>query len=202
MKKKLFLATIMLICVCCQLLAQTNFAYYNNSSLKSQTRYKIQYLSQGRDDKPSVMIEVIGDEDDSYLCVNLEDLPKFKDGIRAMRDKYKEWVQVANTNHVTQMTKEMDYPFTIGIRTAWKSSTWWFSDGFRWNMKPKFEIAGNRKRLIFAQPVSSSRNEYIKNTIYLIFNNVQDFASLLTALDYEKIKAKVDKELSAKDLFK
>ena len=78
----------------------------------------------GLEDKPWVLIEVVGDADENYLMIDASDIKAAQDGFKIMKAKYIEWVNVAKQNNVTEVEKRMDYPFHARMGAAWKSSKW------------------------------------------------------------------------------
>ena len=55
---------------------------------------------------------------------------------------------------------------------------------------------------IFYQKVKASSNEYIDGAVSLVFQNVQDFNSLINKLSDGTLKAKIANENKQKNLFK
>lgn len=182
--------------------AQTLYGYYTNRADKSKTRYRVEYIMNGLKNKPSVLIEVMGEADKNYLMIDIDNIKSAQDGFKEMKEKYIEWIKVARENNVTEVDKRMDYPFHGGIGAAWRNSQWWFSTGFCWNMQPYFKIKGINKTVTFAQSVRSDSNEYIENMICIKFTSVQDFDSLINILDDGKLGAKIRGIKSKENLFK
>lgn len=199
--KQIILTTILAFTTI-SLNAQTLYGYYTNHASKAKTKYKIEYVLNGLDEKPCVLIEVIGEADKNYLMVDIDSLSSIQKGFRELKAKYIEWCDVAIKNNVTEVEKEMKYPFHGGIGASWYNSDWWFSRGFSWNLKPTFKIKGASKIVSFAQAVRSDSNEFVTNNVYLIFTSVQDFDSLINMLNSNKISAKIKNAKSMEDLFK
>ena len=103
------------------------------------------------------------------------------------------------------MTKEMDYPFeSTGFGAVFLYGSWHSADGFCYNMKPHFMVKDGGKTIavVFYQSVKASTNEYIEGKVSLVFQNTQDFNSLITKLSDGTLKAKIANEKKQKSLFK
>lgn len=142
------------------------------------------------------------DANEAHLLIDIDKLQETKKSITDIKNKYKEWVVTAKQNKVTDMNEEMPVKLVMP-KASWRTNKWWFADGFCWNLPPYFIVKGGTKYYAYIQQeVRSRSNEYVTSEIYLVFTSVNDFDSLLNALNVEKIKGMVDKKKNQKQLFK
>ena len=165
---------------------------------------EIKYMFLSKETSATILIESVG-VDNSYIAFKDSKLDSFVSGLKKMRDKYIEWSKTAKENNITSMTKEMDYPFEpTGFGAVFLYGSWHSADGFCYNMKPHFMVKDGGKTIavVFYQSVKASTNEYIEGEVSLVFQNTQDFNSLITKLSDGTLKAKIANEKKQKSLFK
>ena len=202
MRRILF--TLLLAVIAVGVNAQTLFGYYYNGKLKAKAKYEIKYMFLGDSQKATILVESNG-VDNSYITFTDDKIDSFVSGLKKMRDKYVEWSNTAKANKVKDMTKQMDYPFEpSGFGAVFRYGEWHSAKGFSHNMRPYFEVKDNGMShiAIFYQKVTASSNEFIDGAICLVFQNVQDFNSLINKLSDGTLKAKIANEKKQKNLFK
>ena len=202
MKKVIMFLLLAVIAVGVQ--AQTLFGYYYNGKPKAKSKCEIKYMFLSKETSATILIESVG-VDNSYIAFKDSKLDSFVSGLKKMRDKYIEWSKTAKENNIKSMTKEMDYPFEpTGFGAVFLYGSWHSADGFCYNMKPHFMVKDGGKTIavVFYQSVKASTNEYIEGKVSLVFQNTQDFNSLITKLSDGTLKAKIANEKKQKSLFK
>lgn len=139
------------------------------------------------------------DSRSAFIEVGGKNLESFRTALELVRDKYADWVKIAKESNVTEMRKEFGIYFP-SVSVCWSGSEWWFSFGNSINMK--FLILESGKMVASWSPtVTSSSNRYIDETIYFVFNSVEDFNNLISQLDYNKILSKLLKTKNDESLF-
>lgn len=140
------------------------------------------------------------DSKDAVISVEGDDLEEFKTSLCFVRDKYLEWVKIAKENNVTEMDKEFEIKFPK-VDIAWLGSKYWFSFNKKVNMS--FLILDDGKMVArWCPKVVSSTNRYIDEVIYFVFENEDDFNSLINQLDYNTILDKLVNTKKNEELFK
>lgn len=198
MKKKLFSLMLCVFCVV-GLNAEKVVATYTSSYFNKT--YDIE-ASEIKNDKFSVYIGVTAENSSTKAMIEVESdkLEDFKQALLQTRDKFVEWSKVAKENNVKDMSKEMEVTFP-SISVCWLGSKWFFSFGEK--LKPKFLILDNGNFVVsFYKKVTASSNEYIDEKIYWVFSDSKEIDELISKLDVEKIKAKLQENVKAADLFK
>ena len=158
--------------------------------------------SEIKNDKFSVYIGVNAERNSTkaMIEVNSENLEEFNQALRQMKDKFVDWSRVAKENNVKEMSKEMEITFP-SISICWLGSKWFFSFGEK--LKPKFLILDNGNFVVsFYKKVTASSNEYIDEKIYWVFSDSKEIDELVSKLNVEKLKSKLQEKVKAADLFK
>jgi hypothetical protein len=171
-----------------------SLSYFNRS-------YDIE-ASKIKDGKFTVYIEVNGESESTkaMLSVENDDLEEFTQSLLQMKTKFEEWSKVAKDNNVTDMNKDMDIKFP-STTICWLGTKWYFSFGHK--LTPKFLILDDGRYVVtIVKKVTSSSNQYIDETIYWVFSDPKEIDDLVSQLDSEKIKAKLEAIENASDLFK
>ena len=150
-----------------------------------------------------VLIQVEGERESELALIMIEgkNLEEFRQSLLQVKGKFEEWSNVVKDNKVTEaMSKNMDVKFPL-VTVGWYGAEWYHS--LRNKLMPKFTIIEDgRSFVVFSNKVTSSSNRYIKTSISLIFSNPQEINDLISQLDSEKIKSKLEKTEETLDLFK
>ena len=165
-----------------------------------QKTFKLEAFEENNKLK-AVYIEVVAEDSKNALIVlKGENLESFKTALELCRDKFIEWSNIAKQNNITEMKKSFDIKFpTVDI--GWYGSKWWFS----LKKKPdfKFLILDSGKMLALWTPkVTASSNRYIDERIYFVFESVEDFNSLISQLNGQRILNELLKTKNDAELFK
>lgn len=206
MKKLIF--TFMMCVFAIAINAQTFYRYYTNSTTPKKPKYEVSYLKGTADGKTRVLIQAHGKADKEYLMLEFENLDGFRKGIINMRDKYIEWCNVAKTNKITSLEKEMLSPFDVDfgnvVGATWLyGGKWWYANGYSWFFtRPKFVISGTKKTMTYYLACHANNNKYVENIIYITFSSIADFNSLINAINPKAMDAVIWAEDKTKELFK
>lgn len=168
--------------------------YFNKS-------YDIE-ASEIKNGKFSIYIQVSAERESTKAMISIDSdkLELFRQSLIQTKEKFVEWSKVAKENNVTDMLKDMGIKYPSAT-ICWLSSKWHFSFGQK--LTPKFLILDNNKHVIsFCEKVTASDNKYIDETIYWVFSDPKEIDDLLSVLDYNIIKQKLEKKENAAELFK
>lgn len=192
--KKLLLSLIALLPILA--VAQT-VATFSNRSAK-RTDMKVRLIT--KDNKPCyVSFEAETKSGFAEVWVKYKDLPKFHAALIEARNKYVEWSEVADKNHVMSLRKEIPVKFP-------KVEYWWeygkerFTDS-NTGWKMIFSASDQFRFAFMLASVTHWNNRFIKEKYAVTFISVEDFDSLINALDPQKIKAAAD-AIGNPELFK
>ncbi len=197
MKKVLFTLCFLIVFIYSN--AEQTVGSYVNSYF-SNKEYTIE-AAQKNGKLQSVYIGIESDNSKStFISVDGDDLELFKTALELSRDKFLEWVKIAKENNVTEMRKELGIKFPK-VTIAWYGTKWWFSFGERINLK--FVILDDGKMIATWSPkVTSSSNRYIDKQIYFVFADAEDFNSLISQLNPERILSELLNTKNNEELFK
>ena len=135
-----------------------------------------------------------------FLSVSSDKVDEFNNSLLQVRDKFKEWRQIARDNNVTDLTKEVDVKIP-NVMIGWYGTQWYFS--YRNSIKALYMILDSGKDvIIIAKEATSSSNRYISETIYIAFSEPEEIDELVSQLNLEKITSKLNNETNTLDLFK
>ena len=116
-----------------------------------------------------------------------------------MRDKYAEWVKVAEDNHITDMTKEIPVNMPT-VTVCWYGTKWYFAFNKRLNFD--FMILDDGKKIIvMSAKVTASSNQYIDQKFYWVFQSVIELDEFIKKLDYPAYIEKLNTNSNNADLF-
>lgn len=136
----------------------------------------------------------------ALINVSSYNLAEFKNSLQQMKLKFIEWSDVAKKNNVKELSKEMEISFP-SVDIGWFGTEWHFA--FYQKIRPRFKILDNGTYIVtLSDKYTSSSNEYINETIYWVFSNPKEIDDLISKLDLDKIKAKLDVDVKASELFK
>ncbi len=154
------------------------------------------------DDKLELYIQVYGDRESDLVLINLSGENKiysFITFLTQLRDKYKEWRQVAIDNNVVDYSKTFDIN-TPKLTVAWAGSKWFFD--FYEQPDPRFRVTSSGKIMaILSDEAQASSNEYITQEYYLVFSSVEEFDELLSKIEPSRIREKLKEKAAPDTLF-
>ena len=195
--KKLFI----LICMLCSIstYAQTTVTDYHSDYFERD--YDIAIATEKNDPYTisDVYIDVAGKTKRDAVTLDYKNPSLLLSSLKEVRNKYAEWVKVANDNHITEMTKQIpvDMP---SVTVCWYGTKWYFAFNKRINFV--FMILDSGKNIIVMHSkVTASSNEYIDKEFYWVFQSVAEIDEFITKLDYPKFIEKVTTKANTEDLF-
>ena len=140
------------------------------------------------------------ESDKIFMSIDSDKVDEFNNSLLQVRDKFKEWRQIARDNNVTDLTKEVDVKIP-NVMIGWYGTQWYFS--YRNSIKALYMILDSGKDvIIIAKEATSSSNRYISETIYIAFSEPEEIDELVSQLNLEKITSKLNNETNTLDLFK
>ena len=151
----------------------------------------------------NVYVEVLGEYKNDKVMIRISgenDLNQFISKLKSCKAKFIEWKKVAQTNNVTDYSKPFDITFP-NVEIYWRGSEW-FSTYKRDHLKPLFLVGSDGKASFGAGGKAKDwDNEYIDQQWYLILISESEFDGLIDALNPEKIKSELNKNVNADALF-
>lgn len=154
------------------------------------------------DGKSSVYIEVASDSKNAMAMLKFDgtELDQLRKSLGQIKDKFAEWSKIAKENNVTKMSKEIESNLPKAT-VCWHGSKWFFA--FDEKLTPKFRIMDDGSYTVSCiQKVTASSNEYIDETIFLVFSSPSEIEALIKELDIDKMKEKLGGEQKTDELFK
>ena len=196
MKKLLFIIALLMPGVS---FAQERVAEYHSDYFDKN--YEISISTEKNDPSivSNVYIEVAGERERETVTLDYKYPLLLLSSLKEVRNKYAEWVKVAEDNHVTEMTKEIpvDMP---SVTVCWYGTKWYFAFNKRVNFD--FMILDNGKKIIvMTSKVTASSNEYIDQKFYWVFQSVAELDEFIKKLDYPKFIEKINTKANKADLF-
>lgn len=146
-----------------------------------------------------VYIEVAGERKDETVTLNYQSPSMLLSSLKEVREKYAEWVKVAEENNITEMRKEIPVNMPT-VTVCWYGSKWFFS----FNKRFKFDfliLDDGRKIIVMNEEVTASTNEYIDQEFYWVFQSVTELDEFIEKLDYPKFIEKLNVKANNADLF-
>jgi len=176
-----------------QVVGNYTLGYFNKT-------YEIE-AGKPKNGKFAIYIQVSAERDYTRAMVGIssDDLEDLKQSLIQMKEKYEEWTKVAKENNVTEMTKSMDIKFPSAT-ICWNASKWFFSFGCK--LQPQFLILKGKHVVSIVKKVTASSNDYIDETIYWVFSDPKEIDALISQLDFETIKSKLETIENDSELFK
>ena len=199
MNIKTILVIFFLSCIINVSFAEKKVGSYSLNYFNKQ--YDIE-ASEIKNGKFSVYIQVSAERESTRAMIEVEseDIDDFIQFLLQMKEKYVEWTNVAKANNVTEMSKVMDF-LSPSTTICWRGSKWYFSFGQK--LQPRFLILDNGGFVVsIYKQVTASDNRYIDEKIYWVFSDAKEIDKLIAELDIETIKAKLQVNENASDLFK
>jgi hypothetical protein len=189
------------ICVLCSinLLAQKTAANYYSDYFEKDYEIAISTEKNSTSTISNIYIYVEGK---NYKLVTLDykDPELLLSSLIEVRNKYAEWVKIAEDNNITEMTKQIpvDMP---RVTVCWYGTEWYFAFNKRINFD--FHILDNGKKIIYMMDkVTASSNEYIDETFYWVFQSVEELDKfIINGLDYPKFIEKINAKVNNANLF-
>ncbi|MBQ6032667.1 MAG: hypothetical protein IJL29_06585 [Prevotella sp.] len=180
--------------------AQKKVASYHSDYFDAD--YEI-LVSTEKDDPSTltnVYIEVPGERKTQTVTLDYKNPNMLLSSLKEVREKYAEWVKVAEDNHITDMRKTI--PVDIPpVTVCWYGTKWFFS--FNNRLKFDFMILDSGKKIIcMTTKVTASSNKYIDQKLYWVFQSVAELDEFIKKLDYSKFIEKLNVSSNNADLFK
>lgn len=147
-----------------------------------------------------VYIEVAGERDKESVLLQYKSPSLLLTSLKEVRNKYAEWIKVADDNHITEMHKEIPVKMPA-VTVCWYGTKWFFA----FNQHPNFDflIMDNGKKIILMNAkVTASSNKYIDQEFYWVFQSVSEIDEFIKKLDYPKFIEKLNNKANDSDLFK
>ncbi len=147
----------------------------------------------------NVYIEVAGERSRETVTLNYKYPSLLLASLKEVRDKYAEWVKIAEDNHITEMTKEIpvDMP---AVTVCWHGTKWFFA--FNKHLNFDFMILDSGEKIItMTAKVTASSNRYIDQKFYWVFQSVSELDDFIKKLDYPKFIEKLKVRSNNADLF-
>ncbi len=181
-------------------LAEDKVASYSMSYFDGKV-YDIEASEPKTDGSFNFYIYVAGDGQNDRVCLSLKskDVPNFKESLETIKNKFAEWKATATENKVTDIVKA--FPCTFPKMTvAWHSSKWWFA--FNRVFTPDFFVfKDGRCAVVTSAKVTSSENQYIDQTFYLVFEDNSEIDQLIEGLNCDAVVRYYNQKRNATDLF-
>lgn len=146
-----------------------------------------------------IYIEVAGERKNETVTLNYEQPHKLLSSLKEVREKYAEWVKVAEDNNITEMTKEIPVNMPA-VTVCWHGTKWFFAFNKRVNFNFMILDSG-KKVIVMTKKVTASSNEYIEQEFYWVFQSVAELDEFIATLDYNKFMEKLNRKSSNSDLF-
>ena len=194
MKKVLLFITFTLLTT--SMYAEKIVATYTMSGTKRN-------IEAGIDDRGAlnVFIQVVGEYSD-YVMIRLkgeEDINKFITQLTYCKNKFIEWEQVAISNNVSEVRKEINVTFP-SVEVWWVGLEWYSS--YEQNFfRPVFLVNDGDASLGTMGVATHWANEFIDQEFYVLFETANEIQSLIDALNIRKIKYSLNQDIQTKALF-
>lgn len=189
------------ICVLCSinLLAQETVTNYHSDYFEKDYEIAISTEENSTSTISDIYIYVEGKNYDN-ITLNYKNPELLLSSLIEVRNKYAEWIKVAEDNNITKMRKEIpvDMP---RVTVCWYGTKWFFAFNERINFY--FNILENGKKIIYmTDKVTASSNEYINETFYWVFQSIEELDEfIINGLDYPKFIEKLNKKVNNENLF-
>ena len=146
-----------------------------------------------------IYIEVAGERRSETVTLDYKSPLLLLSSLKEVRNKYAEWVRVAEENHITQMTKEIPVNMPL-VTVCWYGTKWYFAFNKRLNFD--FMILDSGKKIIvMSTKVTASSNEYIDQKFYWVFQSVAEIDEFIKKLDYPKFIQNINTKANNEELF-
>lgn len=144
------------------------------------------------------------DRHDIVLVQPLVKLEVFVNVVDSLKVKYIEWSDLADSNNIDNLDKEIDIPeLSSRYEFAFSMSKWYFSN--RVKLKVRFKIINGEKLLIIQNKhkLISNSNEYIDaDGFYLVFSSVEEFDLFLLKLTISNVEKHFENKNKKEEIFK
>lgn len=195
--KKLFI--LLFVFCAANTFAQKKVADYHSDYFEKDYEICITTAKNDPSTISDVYIDVAGERSSETVTLNYESPYSLLSSLKEVRDKYAEWVKVAEENDITEMTKEIpvDMPSVI---VCWYTSKWNFS--YKKRFKFTFMILDSGKKVIVMnEKVTSTANQYIDTKFYWVFQSVTELDEFIELMNYPKFIEKLNVKANNADLF-
>ena len=150
----------------------------------------------------NVFIQVVG-EDSDYVMIRItgeEDIKRFRSRLAYCKEKFIEWEQVAKRNKVYDFKKEIDATFP-SVEIWWVGLEWYSS--YQKNfIKPLFLVNDGDASFGAYGAAKHWKNDFITQSFYILFETASEIQSLIDALNIQKIKSSLDRDMETDALFR
>lgn len=146
-----------------------------------------------------VYITVAGERLDETVMLEYSHPILLLSSLKEIRNKYAEWIKVAEDNHITDMTKEIPIKMPL-VTVCWHGSKWHFA----FNQRINFDfmiLEGGKKIIVMHTEVTDTTNEYINQKFFWIFQSVEELDNFIKKLDYSKFIEQINEKVNKADLF-
>jgi len=190
--------------ICCLLslsaFAEDKVASYSMSYFGSES-YDIEASEPKADGSFKFYFYVAGETQSDRVCLGLKskDVVAFKNALEIVKTKFAEWKTTAIENKVTDINKDFPCSFPK-MDVAWHSSQWWFAFGRVFT--PTFFVFKNGQcAVVTSAKVTSSENQYIDKTFYMVFEDNAEIDTLIKGLDCDAVIKHYNQKQNASNLF-
>ncbi len=196
MKKLLLLLFVLL----------SSFSLYAQKKVASYTLYEKENSVEAfinKNDELIVYIEITGEYKSDKVFIRVageKNILEFISAWETVKEKFKEWSDVAKKNNVTNYNK--DYPISFPRCQIWWSGTKWRSTYTGNYIKPKFMVlTDGSSATVCGGTAKDYDNEYISQKWYQIFKSPDEIQTLINALNIDSIKGALQADSDADALF-
>lgn len=195
--KKLFVLLFVLCSVSSY--AQKTVAVYHSDYFDKDFEISVSTEKDASSTISNVYIDVAGESKNETVTLDYKYPSSLLSSLKEVRNKYAEWIKVAEDNHITEMVKQIpvDMP---PVTVCWYGTKWFFAFDKRLNFD--FMILDDGKKiLVMNAKVTASSNEYIDQKFYWVFQSVTELDKFINTLDYPKFIEKLNAKSNNEDLF-
>lgn len=180
--------------------AQTTVAEYHCDYFDKD--YEISVTTEKNDPSTisGIYIEVAGERKTETVTLIYKYPTLLLSSLKEVRNKYAEWVKVAEDNNITEMTKEIPVDMPT-VTVGWYGTKWFFSFNKRLNFDFMILDSG-KKVIVMSAKVTASSNEYIHQKFYWVFQSVTELDEFINKLNYPKFIEKLNENTNNENLFK
>ena len=195
--KKLFI--ILFVFCAANTFAQKKVADYHSDYWEKDYEICITTAKNDPSTLSEIYIDVAGERSSETVTLNYESPVLLLSSLKEVREKYAEWIKVAEENNITEMRKEIPVNMPA-VTVCWYTSKWHLSSKRR--LKFDFLILDSGKKIIVMnEKVVSSANQYIDTEFYWVFQSVTELDEFIENLDYSKFIEKLNAKANSADLF-
>lgn len=170
---------------------------YTSSSFNKEFDIDLTLIKKNRF---AVDIHIASDRVDGVTFIRIEDknIKEFVTKLEETKKIYSEWRAIAEDNEVEELSKAMDIKFPK-TDIFWLGTKWFYAEGQR--LRPYFLISKEKYSVFFCEKIAAKTNEFIKETIYWVFNDVDEIDEIINYLDYDKLQVMANEKREKGNLF-